>query len=155
MTAEPIFVLAIFACTPSKIEPVLLSKCLLLLFLQIPVLFVNQFLLLLDVLEEVLVLRQRHVVRKDLGVLLVKLKHPRQSLVALYGQVVPLHELADVVVDEVVFEHGHHPGLLVVNDVIDDFHVVVLLAGQVLLVQVLLQNVLQRTRPNYHVLLVV
>ena len=86
------------------------------------ILFVDKALLTLDVLEHVLAFGQLDEIRKHLRVLLIEVAEFRKAHVTFVLAVVePLHELIDVVEDQVVFEDAHHVSLLVVNQIVDHF----------------------------------
>jgi len=87
-------------------------------------LLINQPLLSLDVSEHVFAFGQADKVGEDLRVLLVKLAQLGQAHLAFCLALVrALQELVDVVEDEVVLEDTDHVGLLVVDQVVDDFEI--------------------------------
>ena len=87
----------------------LLIKLLLLLLLPLldaPILLVDQLLLPLNVLEhEPTLLRKCHVVRVHARVLLVELEDAWQSIFGLMESIAPLQVLAEIIVDQIVFEY--------------------------------------------------
>ena len=82
--------------------------------------------------------------RSYLRVLFVEVVDLWEARDGLVVCVEALQELAHVVVDQVVLEHRHDVRVLVVNYVVDDLHVVVVAARQVLPLEVLLRNRQQR-----------
>lgn len=87
-------------------------------------LLIDQPLLALNVTEHVFRLWQANEVWKHLRVLLVKLAELGEADLALsFPGVKPFQEFVDIVEDEVVLENAHHVRLLVIDQVIDHFHV--------------------------------
>ena len=109
---------------------------------------INELLLPFNVLEHVLALGQINVVGEHLGILFIKFVNFGQPFIEFIvvvkprdgDEILPFQELAHVVVDQVVLEHGHKVGGLVVHDVCDHFGVVVVSAGQIFSFQVLLNH---------------
>lgn len=101
-------------------------------FLEL-VLLINQFLLSLDVLKHVFWLWQDDIVREYLRVFLIKTAKFWQSDFSLLLSVGSLQEFIDVIKDQVIFKNWHDVRVLVIDQVIHDFQVVVVSIGRILL----------------------
>ena len=104
------------------------------------ILLVNQLLLLLDILEHVLALRQDHIVGEHLRVFIVETTQFGQSHLGLLVSVRPLQELIDVVQYQVVFEDRYYVSILIIDQVIYCLHIVVVSICAVLIAQVPLNH---------------
>lgn len=96
------------------------------------ILIIYLFLFSLYIFEHIFALREHHVVREHLGVLIVEAAQLRQPHCGLLLVVGPFEELVNVVKDEVVLENRDHMGVLVVDEVVNYFNVVVVPVGAVL-----------------------
>lgn len=76
-----------------------------LLLLKNPLLLIVDSLLLLNIFEHVLVLRQYDIIREHFGEFLIELVHLRKPLEGFLLVIEPLEELADVVEDQIIFEN--------------------------------------------------
>lgn len=85
----------------------------------------------LNVLEHIPVLGEVHVVREHLRVLLIEANDLWQPCHCFILSVPPLQELRNVIEDQIVLEHGDNVGGFIIDDVVDDFSVVILLGGQI------------------------
>lgn len=97
---------------------------------------INHSLFSLNVLEHKLGLWKSNIVREHLGVLFIKLEHFRKSLDCFRLNVASLQKLAYIVIDKIVFENADHMRVLIVNDVIHYFRVVVLSRCQILFLKI-------------------
>ena len=103
---------------------------------------INCPLLPLNILEHELILGERHIVRKHLRVLLIKLINLRQPGHTFMQLILSLHKLAYIVINQEILEHRHHVGVLVVDYVVDHFDVIEVFVRHVqgVLTQVLLHE---------------
>ena len=129
------------------------------LFLRLSFFLVHQMLLFriplklfsFNVFEHIFWFRQTDIVRKDLGICVIKSDHFWKSRNRFILFVMSLEKLAHVVKDEIVFENRDNVRLLIVNDVIDDFSVVVLFRRQVLLLKIVSNDLrpTDKSRPDF------
>lgn len=107
------------------------------------VLLINEFLLPLNIFEHILIFGENHIIWKHLRVLFVKLEDPRESFLDLSIHIYSLQIFWKVIEDEVVLENRDNMSVLIVHYITHNFWIVIVLGGEIFLVQTLSHDSLQ------------
>lgn len=80
--------------------------------------------------------RQSNIIRKHLGIGIIELIYFGQSDDGLREGVTPLEEFSKIIIDQVILEHTNYLHLLVVHNIINNFDIVEVKRGGILLLKV-------------------